>query len=98
MQHPAIQRESTKKDLLHSLGRRDYRSSNDITVAADVLRGRVHDDVHAVRDGLLEEGGRPAVVDARECTVLASDISDRTNVEGAEHHRSGTLEPDNLRV
>ena len=98
MQYPAIQRECAKEDLLHSLGRRDHCPRNHITMTADVLGGRVHDYVHAVRDRLLKERRSPAIVDARQCAVLAGDVGDRTDVERAEHHRPGIFEPDHPRI
>ncbi len=64
---------------------RDGRPQHDVGVPGEVLRHRVHDDVRAVREGLLAERGRERVVDRGQDPALARRREEGGKVGDLEH-------------
>ena len=57
--------------------RDDQRAADDVGVAADVLGGRVHDDVGAERERALQVRRREGVVDDEQRAGLVGDLGER---------------------
>ena len=71
-----------------------HRAADDVAVTAGVLGGRVHHDVGAERDRLLQVGRGEGVVDDEQRTRLVGDGRDRLDVGDAEQRVGGRLDPD----
>jgi len=76
--------------------RDDERPAHDVAVTADVLGRRVHDDVGAERDRLLQVRRREGVVDREHSTHRARVRSDSADVRDREHRVRGGLDPHEL--
>ena len=75
---------------------RHQRSPDDIGVTAAVFRRRVHDDVGAQREGILQIGGGEGVVDGQQRSCLVGDLGDSGDVRNAEQGVGRRLDPDQL--
>ena len=73
-------------------------AADDVAVAAEVLRGRVHDDVGAERQRLLQVRRGERVVDDDERAVLVGDGGDGLDVDAREQRVGRRLQPDHRRV
>ena len=67
-----------------------------VGVAADVLRRRVHDDVGAERERLLQVRARERVVDDDERAGRVRALGDRGDVDDLEQRVGRRLEPDQV--
>ena len=76
--------------------RRDDRPADDVTVAAAVLRGRVHDDVSAQGQRLLEVGRGERVVHRENGAGLMSHGREGGDVGDAQQRVGRRLDPDDL--
>ncbi|CAM5665895.1 hypothetical protein SSPIM334S_07589 [Streptomyces spiroverticillatus] len=76
----------------------DERTPDDVRVPAHVLGGRVHDDVRAQRDRLLEVGAGEGVVDDELRARRVRDLRDGGDVRDPEQRVGGRLDPHDLRT
>ena len=74
----------------------DERAADDVGVPAAVLRGRVHDDVGAERQRLLEVRRREGVVDDEQRAGVVRDGRERLDVADVEQRVGRRLDPDHL--
>ena len=70
-------------DAVDDLGRAEDGAGHQVVVAAQVLRGRVHDEVDAVLERPLVERRRERRVDDRLHAVAAADLGEALEVEDA---------------
>ena len=74
------------------------RAHYHIAVTAEVLGCRVHDDIHAGCERLLEQRSCPAVVHAAPRTVIARQCGNRFHIQRVTQHGARAFEPHQLRV
>ena len=67
--------------------------ADDVGVAAEVLRRRVHDDVGAERERLLQVRRRERVVDDDARVALVRELRDRLDVDDRQHRVGRRLDP-----
>lgn len=65
-----------------------------VGVAVDVFGDGVHDNVGAVREGVLDIGGHEGVVDDDEDAVLVGDVGDGADVDEGEGRVGRGFDPD----
>ena len=76
---------------------RDNRAAHDVTVAVEVLRGGVHDEIGAEREGALQRGGEESVVGDHECTCLVTRGAHGSQVRDAQQRIARRLDPQQVR-
>ncbi len=77
--------------ILHNDG-----TAENVGVAAEVLRGRVHDDVGTQRQRLLEVGRGEGVVDDDDRTNRVADLGERGDVADLHERIARSLNPEHL--
>ena len=75
----------------------DERAADDVGVAAEVLGGRVHDDIRPERQRLLQRRRRERVVDHDERTRRVPGRSETGDVADVQQRIAGRLDPHDLR-
>ena len=72
---------------------RHHRAAHHVAVTVQVLRGRVHHEVGAEREGLLPRRRQERVVDCDEGTAGVPELRDRGNVGDAQQRVARSLDP-----
>ena len=73
------------------------RAQQQIAVAADILRHRLHGDVHAMRQRVEQHARRPGVVHDHQRSMGVRDFGDCRNVLHLHGDRAGALAPHQAR-
>ena len=74
------------------------RAADDVGVAVEILRRRMHDDVGAERDRLLQRRRQKRVVDDDERADLVGEARHRGDVDDAQQRIARRFDPDDLRL
>src|SRR5688572_26250975 len=75
----------------------DDRATDDVAVAVQVFRRRVHDEIRAERDRLLEGGGEEGIVGDHQRADGVSGGGDASDVRDTQNRIARRFDPDEPR-
>src|SRR2546428_13506337 len=78
--------------------RRDHRTSEDVTVAIQVFRGRVDHEISAELDGTCQDGGRRSAVDGHAHIHCMGNLRHGRKVRDVPHWIRWRLDPQEART